>query len=148
MSCETQFHEIEPGEWVATALRHAGDGYRLVHITGTGRPDHYEVMASYARGAECVNYRTTLPREAPELPSLSPHLPAAFTYENELQDLFGFRFPGLTINYGGNFLRTKVKLPFTGEVKVNPPAKAAKAAAVKTAAAPPPPAAAGPQPAP
>ena len=118
MSYQETFIEIPLSEWVETGARHAREGYRLVHMTGTARDDHYEIMVSYDKDYTCVNYRTTIPKADPTLPSLSSELPAAFTYENELKDLFGFKIPGLTVDYGGNFLRTKVKIPFAGKVEV------------------------------
>ena len=134
MSAETQpktvqgqagaFPEIPLDQWVPTAERHRAEGYRLVQITGTARPDRFEIMISYAKDHVCANYRTFVPRDCPELPSLSGVFLAAFTYENEIKDLFGIAVPGLAVDYGGNFLRTKVKIPFSGEVvlKTEPPA--------------------------
>ena len=126
MSYQETFIEVPLTEWEAIAIRHAREGYRLVHMTGTARDDHYEIMVSYDKDYQCVNYRTTIPMSDPVLPSLSPHLPAAYTYENELKDLFGFKIPGLTVDYGGNFLRTKVKIPFAGKVEVKKEAAAAQ----------------------
>lgn len=119
MSLNEPFEDLELDQWKARAERQHAEGYRLVQMTGTARDDHFEVMASYDKDYRCVNVRTRVPRENPELPSLSGIFPAAFTYENELKDLFGFDFPGLTVDYGGGFLRTKTKLPFTGSVTAN-----------------------------
>lgn len=118
MSYQENFIEIPLTEWVETAARHAREGYRFVHMTGTAIEDAYEIMVSYDKDYKCVNYRTLIPMDNPVLPSLSGHMPAAMTYENELKDLFGFKVPGLTVDYGGKFLRTKVKIPFAGKVEV------------------------------
>jgi len=123
------FTEIALDQWVQTATRHQAAGDRLVQITGTARDDHFEIMVSYDRDYICTNYRTRVPRDTPELPSLSAIFPAAFTYENELKDLFGFNVPGLTVDYGGNFLRTKTKIPFSGSVELKKEKAAPKAAA-------------------
>ncbi|MEY6431861.1 NADH-quinone oxidoreductase subunit C [Thioalkalicoccus limnaeus] len=116
MSQAEPFNEIELDQWVATAEGLRADGYRLVQMTGTARPDHFEVMASFDKDYRCANYRMRISREHPQLPSISGIFLAAFTYENELKDLFGFEVPGLAIDYGGNFLRTKTKIPFAGSV--------------------------------
>lgn len=116
MNLHESFEELELDQWVAIASRHQAEGFRLVQMTGTAREDHFEVMISYDRDYRCVNYRVRVPREQPELPSLSAVFPASFTYENELKDLFGFVIPGLAVDYGGNFLRTKTKIPFSGSV--------------------------------
>lgn len=118
MSLGEPFEDLELDQWVATATRHQAEGFRLVQMTGTARADHFEIMVSYDKDYRCVNYRTRIPRDCPELPSLSAIFPAAFTYENELKDLFGVIVPGLTLDYGGNFLRTKTKIAFSGEVMV------------------------------
>ncbi|QGU31788.1 NADH-quinone oxidoreductase subunit C [Thermochromatium tepidum] len=131
MSLGEPFKELTLDQWVSTAEQHRRDGFRLVQMMGTARPDHFEILISYERDGRCTHYRVLLPRDPrPELPSLSAIFPAAFTYENELKDLFGLSFAGLTVDYGGNFLRTKVKLPFSGAVtlKKEPAKPAAKSA--------------------
>ncbi len=129
---DTQFTEIELDQWVDTARRHHAEGFRLVQMTGTAREDHFEIMISYDKDYRCLNFRMHIPRDKPELPSVSAIFPAAFTYENELKDLFGFTVPGLTVDYGGNFLRTKTKIPFAGAVTVKKEKPAAKAAEATT----------------
>ncbi|MBK1721071.1 NADH-quinone oxidoreductase subunit C [Thiocystis violacea] len=133
MSLDEPFNDLPLADWVPTAQRHRADGYRLVQMTGTARPDSFEIMISYDKEYRCTNYRTQVPRDKPDLPSLSGIFPAAFTYENELKDLFGLEVPGLTLDYGGNFLRTKQKIPFSGSVTVKQE-KAKPAAARKDAA--------------
>lgn len=124
MNLQELCNEIEVGNWRATAALRAAEGFRLVHISGTARDDHFEIMSAFDKDYNCINYKTIIPRDNPELPSISDLFPAAFTYENELKDLFGFKIPGLTVDYGGNFLRTKTKLPFSGKVEHKKPADA------------------------
>ncbi|MTW19714.1 NADH-quinone oxidoreductase subunit C [Allochromatium palmeri] len=119
MNPDEPFNALTLDQWVPTAEQHQRDGFRLVQMTGTARADHFEILISYEQDYRCTHYRVQIPRDPPpELPSLSAIFPAAFTYENELKDLFGLNFPGLTVDYGGNFLRTKTKIPFSGEVTV------------------------------
>ncbi|MBK1719656.1 NADH-quinone oxidoreductase subunit C [Thiocystis violacea] len=118
MSLDEPFNDLPLDQWVSTAERHRADGARLVQMTGTARGDHFEIMISYDKDYRCANYRTRIPRDQPELPSLSGVFLAAFTYENELKDLFGISVPGLAVDYGGNFLRTKTKIPFSGDVTI------------------------------
>lgn len=136
MSLPEQFTEITLEQWLETAKQHQAEGYRLVQITGTARPDHFEIMVSYDKDLQCRNYRLFLSRAQPELPSLSGIFAGAFTYENELKDLFGFSIPGLSVDYGGNFLRTKTKIPFNGAVTAAKPKAPAKPAAVEPAPTP------------
>ncbi|MBK5963223.1 Fe-S-binding domain-containing protein [Thiocystis minor] len=139
MSQNESFEDIELDQWVATASRHRAEGFRLVQMTGTAREDHFEVMISYDKNYECVNFRVHVPRDQPELPSLSGVFAASFTYENELKDLFGFNIPGLALDYGGNFLRTKTKIPFSGSVtlKKDKPQRASSRADAGAKVAPP-----------
>lgn len=139
MSQNESFEDIELDQWIATASRHRGEGFRLVQMTGTAREDHFEVMISYDKDYRCVNFRVHVPRDQPELPSLSAVFPASFTYENELKDLFGFNIPGLALDYGGNFLRTKTKIPFSGSVtlKKDKPQRASSRAEAGAKVAPP-----------
>lgn len=138
MSLNEPFEDLALDQWEALAKSLQAEGYRLVQMTGTARDDHFEVMVSYDKDYRCVNLRTRVPRDNPELPSLSGIFPAAFTYENELKDLFGFHFPGLTVDYGGGFLRTKTKLPFTGSVttKTQKPGPARKDSAESAVSSP------------
>ena len=133
---DEQFTEISLDQWVATAERHHRDGYRLVQMTGTAREDHFEIMVSYDKDYQCVHFRMHIPRDNPELPSVSAIFPAAFTYENELKDLFGFVIHGLSVDYGGNFLRTKTKVPFAGAIISSKDKPAPKARATSAKAAP------------
>ncbi|MBK1695311.1 Fe-S-binding domain-containing protein [Chromatium weissei] len=127
MNQHETFENIALTEWVNLARRHQAEGYRLVQMTGTARADYFEVMVSFDKDYRCANYRVHVPRDQPELPSLSAVFPASFTYENELKDLFGFTISGLALDYGGNFLRTKTKIPFSGDVTLKP-AKSKKSA--------------------
>ncbi|EXJ16687.1 NADH-quinone oxidoreductase subunit C [Imhoffiella purpurea] len=133
MSEQESFTDLELDAWVPTAERHRDQGYRLVQMTGTARADHFEIMISYDKDYRCNHYRVCVPRERPRLPSLSGVFLAAFTYENELKDLFGFEVPGLAVDYGGGFLRTKTKIPFSGKVELKTES-GAKAPATKVAA--------------
>jgi membrane-bound hydrogenase subunit beta len=38
-----------------------------------------------------ITVRVVIPRENPEIPTVTPILPGALTYEREIQDLFGIR---------------------------------------------------------
>jgi ech hydrogenase subunit D len=78
---------------------------------------------------ECL--RLSLPKVSPALPSISSAFGCAFTYENEMHDLFGIAVSGLNVDFGGNFYRTSVKTPFM----VEPKPAAAAAAAPKPATA-------------
>jgi len=48
------------------------------------------------------------------VPSLSGCFGAAFLYENEIRELFGVPFTGLSPDYRGDLYRTSTKVPFSG----------------------------------
>ena len=85
-------------------------GYRLVQIGCTPR-DVFQMDYSFDRGGEFKNLRLMVPREEAKIPSITGIYWAAFTYENEIHDLFEIEFPGLALDYGGNFYRTAAKPP-------------------------------------
>ena len=86
------------------------DGYRLVQI-GCTPLEGFQLDYSFDREGKFIDLRFTIPREDPELPSVTGIYLCAFTYENELHDLFGIEVTGIAIDYGGNFYRIKTKPP-------------------------------------
>ena len=86
------------------------DGYRLVQIGCTPLTE-FQLDYSFDREGTFVDLRFTIPRENPELPSITGIYLCAFTYENELHDLFGIDVTGIAVDYGGNFYRTEEKPP-------------------------------------
>lgn len=87
------------------------DGYRLVQI-GCTPLEEFQIDYSFDREGKFVDLRFTIPRETPELPSITGIYLCAFTYENELHDLFEIEVTGIAIDYGGNFYRIKTKPTF------------------------------------
>jgi len=86
------------------------DGYRLVQIGCTPLAE-FQLDYSFDREGKFVDLRFTIPREDPELPSITGIYLCAFTYENELHDLFGINVTDIAVDYGGNFYRIKAKPP-------------------------------------
>ena len=74
-------------------------GYRFVTMTCTALDqDSFDILYHFDRGLELKHLRLTLAAST-AVPSISPIYFAAFLVENEIQDLFGIRFKGLTIDY-------------------------------------------------
>jgi len=95
------------------------DGYRLVAVTCTTLDYSFELTYSFDREHSLLNLRVVVPNSDPSVPSITDSYFCAFTYENELQDLFGLKVPGLKLDFGGNFYRKAVSAPFrpAGEAK-------------------------------
>lgn len=94
-----------------TAADMKKEGYRLVVVTCTPNGENYDITYSYDKETQLKHFRITLPEES-EVPSICPSYSGAFVYENEIHDLYGFRFKGMTIDFKGTFIRTTVPYPF------------------------------------
>ncbi|MBN1983980.1 MAG: NADH-quinone oxidoreductase subunit C [Chitinivibrionales bacterium] len=100
-------------------------GYRLVQICCAGSQT-YEITYSFDKGYELVNLRLTMEAKTAGVPSITAIYLAAFTYENELQDLFGVNVTDMKLNFNGNFYKTTIKTPFaTGQESVSAPSATA-----------------------
>ena len=102
---------IRRDELLERVKRFALERYRLVQI-GCTRLDRFQLDYSFDRDYEFVNLRLLVPVDDPAVPSVSGIYWTAFTYENEIHDLFGVEFENLNINYGGKFYRVAFKTPF------------------------------------
>lgn len=87
------------------------EGYRLVVMTCSPASDDYEITYSFDKEGSIRHLRIVEKEEA-EIPSITGVYPGAFVYENEIHDLYGFRFKGLSIDFNGTFIRTSVPYPF------------------------------------
>lgn len=81
-------------------------GYRLVSVTCEKEGDFYELTYHFDLNYELKNLRITFKPED-KIKSISSVYPAAFLIENEYQDLYGFTFEDLTIDYKGNLYLTR-----------------------------------------
>lgn len=86
------------------------DGYRFVSMTTVENPDlTIDLYYHFDREYQLVNLKLTINKEF-ELPSISKIFLAAVFVENEIQELFGVRFDGKAINYGGHFILSDADL--------------------------------------
>ena len=87
------------------------EGRRLVVITSTAAETEYDLTYSFDLNNDLKHYRMTVP-EGTVIPSIGASYGGAFVYENEIHDLYGFVFEGMTIDFQGTFIRTTVPFPF------------------------------------
>lgn len=104
-------HPSTPETLLENARRYWDERWRLVQICCTPLAD-LELSYSFAKGDAFEHLRIILPREHAKLPSISPVYSGAFSYENEIHDLFGIQFDGLTLFYNGAFFKTSIPTPF------------------------------------
>jgi ech hydrogenase subunit D len=114
-------------------------GQRFVQISATRLAEQVELTYSFDLNRQLTNLRLVLPGRDTRLPSISAIYGCAVLYENEIQDLFDVQVDGLTVDFKGNFYRTKVKHPF-GNVKMECVFVAAPGAAIPAPTAAPAPA--------
>lgn len=88
------------------------DGYRLVQI-GCTPLEEFQLDYSFDRAGKFIDLRFSIPREGEQIPSITDIYLCAFTYENEIHDLFGIEVTGIAIDYDGQFYRIKSKPPLT-----------------------------------
>ncbi len=123
---EEKIIPIEKKDLLEKVKEMADGGYRLVQIGCTPLAE-LQLDYSFDREGKFVDLRVMLPREKAQLPSITGIYLCAFTYENELHDLFGIAITDLAVDYGGNFYRTVGKPPMSPPAAVtddkNPPLK-------------------------
>jgi len=116
---EQEIVEIGPEALLEGVRRRAEEGYRLVQIGCTREASSFQVDYSFDREHRFVNLRVRVPAEGARLPSITGIYGCAFTYENEIHDLFGIAVSGIRIDYKGSFYRIPLAAPFNvpGAVK-------------------------------
>lgn len=76
-------------------------GYRLVSISCVKDGELFEFIYHFDLNYKLKNLKMSVTGKEP-IKSISTVYPAAFLVENEYQDLYGFTFEDLTIDYKGN----------------------------------------------
>lgn len=90
----------------------AAAGHRLVQISCTRLPDGFELTYSFDLEQKLLHLRLIVPASDLDVPSITPVYGCAFTYENEMHDLFGLNIQGISVDFKGSFYRLAVKTPF------------------------------------
>lgn len=89
---------VAPSQVVAAAQIVDRAGFAIDAITGVDwiAENQMEVVYDYFHPTESVHVvvRTRIPRETPELPTISPVFPGANWHERETHDFFGIHFIG------------------------------------------------------
>jgi ech hydrogenase subunit D len=111
---------VDKSQIVEKAGEFFKQGFRLVAITCAAK-DSFELTYSFDKDYKVTNLRVVLPKTDPVLPSITSAYFAAFTYENELKDLFGIDVTGLALDFKGNFYKLSMKTPFAPQPQ--PPVK-------------------------
>jgi ech hydrogenase subunit D len=108
---EQKMVEIKVSELLAKVAELKKEGYRLVQICCT-RTDIFEINYSFDKDFQFINLRVNLLTAEEKIPSVSGIYWPALLYENEMHDLFGIQVTDMALDFGGNFYKTTVKVPF------------------------------------
>ncbi|MDR1134861.1 MAG: NADH-quinone oxidoreductase subunit C [Clostridiales Family XIII bacterium] len=92
------------------------EGYRLGQICAAYVNDVYQLLYSFDKEHVLTNLKLVVEDEG-NLPSITGIYWPAFIYENEMQDLFGFKFKNLALDYNGKFFKVSAPTPWKGEKK-------------------------------
>ena len=110
---------IELSQLLLKAAEMMKENYRLVQVSCLRKPEHFEINYTFDKALKYVNYRIQVPVNEAVIPSISGVYWCAFTYENEIHDLFGVKVNGINIDFKGTFYRTQIKTPFSSMPNVN-----------------------------
>ncbi|GHU49096.1 hypothetical protein FACS1894127_1410 [Clostridia bacterium] len=102
---------VEAAELLNVVQDLKGGGYRLGQICASKVKDEFQILYSFDKDYKLHNLKLTV-NEDEELPSITGIYSPAFIYENEIRDLFGFKFKNLNLDYGGHFFKTAIPTPW------------------------------------
>lgn len=102
---------ISKTDLVAEVSKLSASGHRLVQICAT-MAAQFEITYTFDSNAKLTHLRVNLDKGDPRVPSITGSFPCAFTYENEIHDLFGIQVTGLTPDFKGTFYKTAIPTPF------------------------------------
>lgn len=107
---------VTTAELLAKVAEMKSSGNRLVQVSVAVADETYEITYTFDRDLAMKHLRVVLPKGT-TLPSITGTFWYAFTYENEIHDLYGIEVTGINVDFKGTFYRTKVKYPFEASVK-------------------------------
>jgi ech hydrogenase subunit D len=88
----------------AEALRLRVGGWRFVTASCVGGSGGWTVLYHFEREGRLCHLRVEAPAGLP-VPAIDAAYPAAFLVENEMRELHGLAFEGLSVDYGGRLYR-------------------------------------------
>ena len=111
MNMNQEIKELKANELISNVSRLFKEGYRLVQIS-CSKSDKLQLDYSFDKEYFLLNLRLFLSLENPEIQSITDIYWSAFTYENELHDLFGIHVREINVDFKGNFYRIQEEAPF------------------------------------
>ncbi len=103
---------IKPVELLANAGKLRREGYRIVQICCTSLPGRmFELTYAFDKDYKYASFRIVIPAKS-EIPSITGEYAGAYLYENEIRELFGVNFKGISVDYNGHLYVKKMETPF------------------------------------
>lgn len=97
---------LKPSEVHQRVHEIADSGYRFVTMSSVNNPDGtVDVFYHFDKDYQMLNVKTTVTREETLESVSNVYLVAAFP-ENEIGELFGVKFSGVAIDFGGRFVHS------------------------------------------
>lgn len=107
MAFETK--NVDKGRLMAEVQALKNEGQRLLTMTSVDLGESFDLLYHFDLNLRMTHLRLIVPK-GESVPSISGIYFAALIIENEIQDLFGIKFEGLALDFGGNFyLEEEVK---------------------------------------
>jgi ech hydrogenase subunit D len=103
--------QVEVSELLDRVQDMKEEGYRLGQICAAKADGRFHLLYSFDKDCALTNLKLAVPEEE-TIPSITGVYWPAFIYENEMQDLFGFRFKHLALDYNGKFFRVSEPTPW------------------------------------
>ncbi len=111
---EQQIIQRDVSELLSAVASMKAEGNRLVGVCATSLGDTVQVDYLFDRDFRFQILRVTVAR-GKELPSITGSYFTAFSYENEIHDLFGIMVTGNALDFGGRFYQNAVRYPFLSD---------------------------------
>lgn len=132
MEFKQDFTELPSDKVHEEAKARKESGWRYVQMLAVNKDEAVDIVYSYMKDGHLDNLIVSDLARDGELPSITDIYLEAFVCENEIHDLFGISFPGLAIDFKGNFYRLSTEKPMT---IISPEQLAAREKAAKIEAA-------------
>ncbi|WP_084295237.1 NADH-quinone oxidoreductase subunit C [Caldanaerobius polysaccharolyticus] len=95
--------EVTVDSLIDEVRRYHDAGYRFVTTTCVDMGDVFQIYYHFDKDLKLENLKLTVDKNT-RVPSISSIYYCSILPENEMQDMFGVKFEGLAVDYGGKFM--------------------------------------------
>lgn len=113
---------INNKEFLPVIESFSDSGYRLVQICCLKEDEGLGLHYTFDKEYGLVDLYFAVSSDD-LVPSITPHFPYAFLYENEINDLYGLAFKEINVDFKGLLYKLSVQKPFNQDVTEYPKRK-------------------------